>query len=259
MTSTGASPPVPPITRVLLVDSRPILLDALTMLLEQYQPRLQVVGEARSYARALELTRQLRPDVILLSVFRDSIDVHDALAALIRHGCVVVLKGMHEDLPAAAALELGATAVVIAEQPAEAIVDAVLQASGPRPNGGPWIHARPGGGAPGAPQRRTAGDRLARLTARERELIRVLVANPGAKYLVIAAQMGISEHTVHNHLSSIYQKLQVVNRNDLLVYAVRNGLGEEPLAPGPTSDLGGLSAIAAPAAIRRGSGRPPRS
>ena len=232
MTTIDASSHGPATTRVLLVDSRPILLNGLALLLEQHRPRLQLAGQASSYARALELARQLRPDVILLSIFRDAIGLPEALASLQRYARVVVLKGMHEQLPASVALGMGAAGVVIAEQPAEAIVQALLQASGARLNGAGWIHASPGLELAKDSRLETSGPRLERLTARERELIRALLANPGAKYLVIAAQLGISEHTVHNHLSSIYQKLDVVNRNDLLVYAVRNGLGDDRPASG---------------------------
>lgn len=237
----------PPTTRVLLVDSWPILLDAITLLLDQYRPRLQVVGQASSYARAVELARYSRPDVILLSMFRDGIGVPGTLTTLRRYGRVIVLKGSHEQLPVSAALELGAAGVVSAEQPAEAIVHAILKAGELRPNGTVWVHATPGVNLVQELQRESCAKRRGTLTARERELIGAVVANPGAKYLVIAAQLGISEHTVHNHLSNIYQKLNVVNRNDLLVYAVRNGLAVE-VDSGPRR----LSASVAPAGVRRG-------
>lgn len=70
----------------------------------------------------------------------------------------------------------------------------------------------------------------ARLTLRERELIRAIVDDPSAKYMGIAERLGISEHTVHNHLSNIYQKLDLINRIDLLMYAMKHGLtsNEEP-------------------------------
>ena len=70
----------------------------------------------------------------------------------------------------------------------------------------------------------------ARLTLRERELIRAIVGDPSAKYMCIAGRLGISEHTVHNHLSNIYQKLNLINRIDLLMYALKHGLtnSEEP-------------------------------
>jgi NarL family two-component system response regulator LiaR len=70
----------------------------------------------------------------------------------------------------------------------------------------------------------------ARLTLREKELIRAIVGDPSAKYISIAGRLGISEHTVHNHLSNIYQKLDLINRIDLLMYALKHGLthNEEP-------------------------------
>ena len=70
----------------------------------------------------------------------------------------------------------------------------------------------------------TSSEGVSRLTDRERELIDVIVAHPSAKYLAIADRMGISEHTVHNHLTHIYQKLNVVNRTELLLYAMSRRL-----------------------------------
>ena len=119
---------------------------------------------------------------------------------------------------------------MIAEEPTESIVNAVAQVHQARDEG-QW----PGREHASSRPRPMAGslctpEGVSRLTDRERELIRVILDNPGAKYMIIGAQMGISEHTVHNHLSSIYHKLNLVNRTDLLFYAVRHGLVEEPLA-----------------------------
>lgn len=126
--------------------------------------------------------------------------------------------------PAAVA---GGTAVALAQQRVEAVLQELLQARGPRADARPPSRAE----ARGVRRRKPDGP-LDSLTARERDVLQVLLANPGAKYFTIAAHLGISEHTVHNYLSSIYQKLQVVNRNDLLAYAVRNGL--EVGQTGPT-------------------------
>lgn len=211
-------------TRVLLVDSRPIVLHGFTTLLDQHRPRLQVAGQAASYASGLALARQLWPDVILLSAFWDDIALPDAVASMQRYGRVVLFKGLHDPLPALGALGTGVAGVLIAEQSQETIVRTLLAAGSPRRYG--TVPLQPDD--PGAGQRHS---RTAQLTERECELVRVLLAHPGAKYLVIAGQLGISEHTVHNHLSSIYHKLNVVNRNDLLVRVVRNGLWADPQDP----------------------------
>jgi len=232
MDLTDFSPGRPAAIRVLLVDSRPILLEGLSELLERHRPQLQMVGCASTYARAMEIAQEFRPDVVLLSVFHDEIRVLDAIVELVRLSRVLVLKGMHEPVPVSTILGLGASGVVIAEQPAEAIVHAIVQACRSGTQTRVWIHATRSMQPVTPPQRDAPAHQLARLTTRERELVRAVVTNPGAKYLVIAEQLGISEHTVHNHLSNIYQKLNVVNRNDLLVYAVRNGWGtDQPAGP----------------------------
>jgi len=78
----------------------------------------------------------------------------------------------------------------------------------------------------GIPRRREKPDwaTSARLTTRERELVAELVQDPSANYGKIAAKLRITEHTVRNHLTSIYSKLRVQNRLELFVYASKNGL-----------------------------------
>jgi two-component system, NarL family, response regulator LiaR len=221
--------------RVLLTDSRPLVLGALAELIDRQRPRMEAIGSAGSYARALYLAEQEQPDVILLSVFQDTLDAMSTVAAVLRvcSAKVLVLKGMHDPLPVARLLRIGAAGVVIAEEPTESIVNAVAQVHEARYEHAPAsLHwTIPAG--PAARSLRTPAEGVSRLTGRERELIRAIMDNPGAKYLVIGAQLGISEHTVHNHLSSIYHKLNLVNRTDLLFYAVRHGLVQQPLGGWP--------------------------
>jgi two-component system, NarL family, response regulator LiaR len=226
--ASGAPLPLEPAEtiRVLVADSRPLVLGALAHLIEQERPRMHLVGQAGSYTRALYLAERLQPDVVILSVFSDTLDPLVTVSSLVRmsRARVLLLKGMHDPVPVARLLSMGAAGVVIAEDPTEEIVRAVMQVhQAPRNVRGP----APVNGNGGAKPTRSPLDAVSRLTERERELIRVIVAKPSAKYLAIGAQMGISEHTVHNHLTSIYQKLNVVNRTDMLLYAVRHGLVDE--------------------------------
>jgi two-component system nitrate/nitrite response regulator NarL len=66
--------------------------------------------------------------------------------------------------------------------------------------------------------------RIAALTTREREMIAAVAADTAAPGKVIAGRLCISEHTLRNHLSSIYSKLGLSNRLDLYAYAARHGL-----------------------------------
>ena len=74
------------------------------------------------------------------------------------------------------------------------------------------------------PERR----KQASLTVRERKIIEAIVEGRGASNKTLAARLFISEHTLRNHLSSIYHKLEVGNRLELYVYAQRHQLGHLP-------------------------------
>jgi DNA-binding NarL/FixJ family response regulator len=217
-----------PLIRILVADSRPMVVRGLTELINARKPLMEVVAAAQDYARTIELSQSLRPDVILFSFFRDSIDAIEALATLIDRcrAKVLLVKGQDDLAPIGRAMEIGARGVVLAEDTSEAIVQAIVRVS--RAAVGPgtvWL-----GGLARLPMpthgRRTpqhdTQQMNGRLTGRERQLIRAIVDQPSAKYLTIGAMLGISEHTVHNHLTSIYRKLGLVNRIELLVYAIQH-------------------------------------
>jgi two-component system, NarL family, response regulator LiaR len=219
--------------RVLVAASRPLVLGALSDLVESLRPVVALVGQAGSYARALELARTLRPRVVLLGVAGEPMELPDTVRALteLEGTRVVLLMGRNDTVGAEHLLRLQAAGVLIAQEPTEAIVHAILGA-----HGGQGVRAErrdPPHREPAEPAVRRRRDAVSSLTLRERQLIAVIVAHPSAKYLAIADRMGISEHTVHNHLTHIYQKLHVVNRSDLLVYAVSRGLGGNLHRPAP--------------------------
>lgn len=196
---------------------------------------MEVSGQATTYANALDLADQLRPNVIFFSFFPDALHPLEVIAGLTRSAemRVLLLKGLYEDVPIALAIEAGARGIVLAEDPTESIIRAIVK-----------VHHRDiglnrawAGGLSGYAAARQMPlkcnlehAKQARLTQRERELIRAIVGDPSAKYVSIAECLGISEHTVHNHLSNIYQKLNLINRIDLLMYALKHGLNnrEDP-------------------------------
>ncbi|AYC31597.1 DNA-binding response regulator [Pseudomonas cavernae] len=221
--------------RVMLVDCRPLVLMGLHDLINARKPRMEVSGQATTYANALDLADQLRPNVIFFSFFPDALDPLEVITGLTRSAemKVLVLKGLYEAIPVAQAIEAGARGVVLAEDPTESITQAIIKVHH-RDIGldRAWAGGLAGYAANGHMplNGKLEQAKQAQLTLRERELIRAIVGNPSAKYLSIAAHLGISEHTVHNHLSSIYHKLNLINRIDLLMYALKHGLtsNEEP-------------------------------
>lgn len=222
--------------RVMLIDCRPLVLMGLHDVIHAKRPRMEVGGQASTYTRALDLADQLNPEVIFFSFFPDALDPLEVITGLTRRAetKVLVLKGLYEAIPVAQALEAGARGIVLAEDPPESIIRAILQAH--RRNIGldrAWFGGLSGyaanGHIPLKGNREQA--KQAQLTLRERELIRAIVGDPSAKYLSIAGRLGISEHTVHNHLSSIYHKLNLINRIDLLMYALKHGLNNDDDPP----------------------------
>lgn len=224
--------------RVMPIDCRPLVLMGLHDLINARKPRMEVSGEATTYAHALDLADQLHPNVIIFSFFPDALDPLEVISLLTHSGemKLLLLKGLYEAVPVGRAMEAGARGVVLAEDPTESIVRAIIK-----------VHHRDTGldrvwaGAladcvasshahlSSAPQQ----GKHAQLTHREKELISAIVGDPSAKYISIAARLGISEHTVHNHLSSIYHKLNLINRVELVLYALKHGLtgNDEPPEP----------------------------
>ena len=221
--------------RVMLIDCRPLVLMGLHDLINAKKPRMEVCAQATTYTRALDLADQLRPDVIFFSFFPDALDPLDVITGLTRSAetKVLVLKGLYEAVPVAQAIEAGARGIVLAEDPTESIIRAIIKVH--RRDIGldrAWAGGLSGYAASGHIPLKCNLEQAkqAQLTLRERELIRAIVGDPSAKYMSIAGRLGISEHTVHNHLSNIYHKLNLINRIDLLMYALKHGLtnNDEP-------------------------------
>lgn len=209
--------------RVLLAEPWPQLQEELLALEGLGRARVRLVGIAPNYPQALYLAGQVAPEAVVLACFTDGMDVLQALSALqALSRSAVLLHGMDDPARARQALAAGAAAVLAAGAPGRQLLAAILRACG-REAGGESAAAA----ADPVPRLRGA----AQLTLRERQLVRAIVTNPGAKYLAIGSQLGISEHTVHNHLSSIYHKLHLINRAGLLLYAVRHGIVAEHELP----------------------------
>jgi NarL family two-component system response regulator LiaR len=214
--------------RVLLIDSRTDVLEGLAKLINAEKPRLKVVSQATSYSMALDSAKRMCPDVVLFNFFTDPLDPMAVISALSRQAQakVLVMKGLNADIPIASAIGAGARGVIRAEDPVESIPQIIAKV---HLDSGLMNQVRAVDLENFAARRRFRANvdpdqaKLAQLTVRERELIRNIVANPSGKYIAIGAKLGISEHTVHNHLSSIYSKLGLINRADLVVYAMKHG------------------------------------
>lgn len=229
---TDAESPNRPI-RVMIVDDHKSILWGLQRLVESAAPRMTMVGTAETRAEMLSLVVAAQPDVILLDLDLNGDNATDALPDLLRlsEGKVLVLTGGRDTAIQQTAILKGARGVIGKDESAEVLLHAIECVNA----GEVWINRTMMAKLLDAMSSTTVKEanadpdsvKIGSLTPREREIIRAIVNTHGDKSLAIAEGLHISEHTLRNHLTLIYEKLGVRNRIDLFAYAIRHGLTEE--------------------------------
>jgi len=221
--------------RVFLINGYRCILWGLERLIESGQPATLAVGSATSCAEAVGQIDDAAPDLILLDVDLGHEDIAEAIAILKSRSPakILVLTGSrNKSLPEHAMLS-GASGVVSKQSPAETILAAI----GKVHQGQLWLDRVPVGRVFAAfPQQRTgrAPDveqvKIASLTVREREIVALATNYPKVTGDGLAKMLNVSEHTLRNHLSSIYQKLNVSSRLTMSAFAYKHGLASGPSA-----------------------------
>jgi two-component system nitrate/nitrite response regulator NarL len=215
--------------RVLLVEDHQTMLWGLQKLVDAEHPRMAVAGTARTCPDALAGAAQLAPDVILLDLDLGGVCMIEFLPELLANGLsrVLVLTAAHHTETLDLAVRRGARGILHKEVSAEQVVKAIEKIH----RGELWFDADTMGrlfgqlmGARRAPRPDPAPEKHASLTARERAILSAAVEHSGSANQVVAERLFISEHTLRNHLTSIYRKLNVTSRLEMYVYAIRHGL-----------------------------------
>ncbi len=209
--------------RVVLADGHHFFRDGLRGMLTE--GGMIVVGEATDGAAALALTRELEPDVLVIDQHLPGVSGVEAVRLIGAAGPdvpVVILATSADEAEALDALAAGACGYLLKGTGAEQLVGALRQAAG-----GHAVLPRPLLRALSA--RALAKDRRARSDGDEpafsaRELEVVLLIADGADNATIGRELGISRHTVKQHVTNIFKKLGAKNRVEVAVLAVRRGL-----------------------------------
>ncbi|MFK3738888.1 response regulator [Massilia sp. TN1-12] len=213
--------------RILLVDDHKTMLWGLERLIQAEGAPFELVGSASDGDQATRLCTELAPDIVVLDLDLKGSSSLDFLPALVAKGStrVVILSANRDQATLASAVKLGARGVVSKEAPTEDVLAAIRKVYA----GELWLdqslmQALLGQIVAPAPKADPEAQRIATLTAREREVISLIVQGKGAMNKDLAERIFISERTLRNHLTTIYQKLGVANRLELYVYATKHGL-----------------------------------
>ncbi len=215
-------------TRVLLADDHRLFREGVASLLERSED-VELVGEATTGEEAVHLSDGLQPDVVLMDIKMPGMGGIEATRAIVKknpHVGVVVVTMFEDDESVFAALKAGARGYVLKDSDrgellrairavarGEALLGAAVarrvleQFSAPA-----FIELSP---KPPSPL-------FDELTPREAEVLRLIAE--GLKNREISKRLVISEKTVGNHVSNIFRKLQVNDRSQAIVRALRGGL-----------------------------------
>ena len=210
--------------RVLLVDDHDLFRTGLRTLLEEQ--RVQIVGEAAAGAEAVRLVRELAPDVVVMDLNMPGITGVEAtrqITAIAPLTRVLVLTISDQDADVMDAILAGACGYLLKDASIQELMRGIEAAGSGESIVSPTIAAK-------VLQRVRASSSQpeiektirAELSEREIEVLK-LIAN-GKDNAMIAAELHISPKTVKNHISNILMKLQIENRIQAAVYAVRSGI-----------------------------------
>lgn len=226
----GLAAPTRPL-KIVVIDDHSLMRQGLRMLVESHAG-FWVVGEAHDRATALPLVTREQPDIILLDLdlgAENGLDLIRDMLAAAPAARVLVLTGVRDTAVRRSAFLLGARGLVEKEAAAEELVAAIDKVSA----GEVWIDrtvmasvltevARP----PEVQAIDPEAAKIAQLSARELQVTGLI--GEGLSNKRIAGRLAISETTVRHHLTSIFGKLEVRDRLELLIYAYRNKLVDPP-------------------------------
>lgn len=210
--------------RVLIADDHPLFREGMRGRLDRASD-MEVVGEASSGDEAVEKTRDMQPDVILMDIKMPGINGIEATREVLEANPevgVLVLTMFEDDDSVFAAMRAGAKGYLLKDSGGEGVLHAIRAVASGEAVFGPGVAERIMGffSAP----RPTAPRRVfPELTEREEEVLSLMAK--GKSNQEIARQLYVSLKTVRNHVSNILLKLQVADRTQAAIRARDAGLG----------------------------------
>jgi two-component system nitrate/nitrite response regulator NarL len=217
--------------RIVILDSHALVRAGLRSLIDE-QASMKVVGEAGNLVDGLEAIASLHPDIVLFEL-NISDQLSPDMITQILLACdtthPIIVTGINNPVIIQQLVENGAMGVVFKSQSPETLIKAIEKVN----NGEVWLERSMIANVLSRLSRtnipvknNTEVENIDELSDREKEIVRLI--GKGYKNKRISSQLCISETTVRHHLTSIYNKLGVTDRLELLVYAHRFGLVKPP-------------------------------
>ena len=206
----------------------PLMRWGLERLVQSRHPQFELLGVATQLGESLPMLERQPADVVVVVV--DGSRVEDLADFCTKaRGKVLLVTGSIDHAWLDSAVMAGVRGVVRTGEPPEALLKAIDKVN----DGELWIDRSATSRIFMEMARHKAADRndperskIATLTLRERQTIAAVASDASAPGKVIADRLCISEHTLRNHLTSIYNKLGLCNRLDLYAFATRHSLNE---------------------------------
>ena len=210
--------------RILLADDHTVVRKGLRLLLEN-EPGFTVIADAADGREAVGLAERHRPDVVVMDVAMPLLNGIEAARQISSRlpSTAIVFLSMHSDEGyVLRALKAGARAYLLKDSAEYDLIHAVQAVSEGKAFFSPAISKMLVDDYMRQMQERQLEDSFELLTTREREVLQLLAEGKNNKD--VATLLNLSLHTVETHRSNIFQKLNLHNGAELILYAVRKGI-----------------------------------
>jgi two-component system, NarL family, response regulator LiaR len=207
--------------RILIADDHAVVRQGLKMFLS-LDPEIEILGEAGDGKKAIDMARQLQPDIVLMDLLMPVLGGVEATAIIRREMPdveVIALTSVLEDKSVVDAVRAGAIGYLLKDTESDELIRAIKAAAAGQVQLSPKAAAR-------LMREVRTPDNPETLTDRETDVLRLLAMGQSNKE--IAQTLSIGEKTVKTHVSNVLAKLSVTSRTQAALYAVRIGLVEAP-------------------------------
>lgn len=211
--------------RIIIADDHTLFRDGLKALFGSI-PDVDVIGEADTGEAAIEKAASLQPDVMLMDIQMPDMNGIQATRNIVRtspHIGIIIVTMFEDDDSVFSAMRAGARGYILKGADQEEMLRAIRAVANGEALFGPSIATRLMNYF-SAPIAEEVAQVFPELTDRERQVLELIAT--GYNNRKIARQLTISEKTVRNHVSNIFNKLQVADRAQAIIRARRAGMGE---------------------------------